>query len=73
MKAWWGCHSILQDEKSSTSVYIQVPGTGLRMKASLFRREMARSAPMRTVMLHLHPCLLQSGGAIGGVQPVSFP
>jgi CRP-like cAMP-binding protein len=31
---------------------MQVPGVGLRMKATLFTRELARSASMRTVMLH---------------------
>ena len=46
-----GLPLILQDERSPTSVYIQVPGTGLRMTASLFKRELARSASMRTVML----------------------
>lgn len=47
-----GLPLVLQDERSPTSVYVQVPGTGLRMKASLFRKELARSASMRTVMLH---------------------
>jgi CRP-like cAMP-binding protein len=39
------------DDRAPTSVYVQVPGAGLRMKASLFRRELARSASMRAVML----------------------
>jgi CRP-like cAMP-binding protein len=47
-----GLPLLLQDERSPTSVYVQVPGTGQRMKASLFRKELARSASMRTVMLH---------------------
>lgn len=47
-----GLPLVMQDERSPTSVYIQVPGTGVRMKASLFRRELARSASMRKVMLH---------------------
>jgi len=46
-----GLPLILQDEESPTSVYIQVPGTGVRMTAALFRKELARSASMRTVML----------------------
>ena len=46
-----GLPLILQDEESPTSVYIQVPGTGVRMTAVLFRKELARSASMRTVML----------------------
>ena len=47
-----GLPLILQDERAPTSVYVQVPGSGLRMKASLFRKELAQSASMRTVMLH---------------------
>ena len=47
-----GLPLVLQDGRSPTSVYVQVPGSGLRMKASLFQRELARSASMRTVMLH---------------------
>jgi len=47
-----GLPLVLQDRRSPTSVYIQVPGAGLRMKASLFQEELARSASMRTVMLH---------------------
>jgi CRP-like cAMP-binding protein len=39
------------DDRAPTSVYVQVPGVGLRMKATLFTRELARSASMRTVML----------------------
>ena len=40
------------DDRTPTSVYIQVPGAGLRMKAALFKKELTRSASMRTVMLH---------------------
>ena len=46
-----GLPLVLEDERSPTAVYIQVPGTGLRMQASLFKRELAKSASMRTVML----------------------
>jgi CRP-like cAMP-binding protein len=46
-----GLPLVLEDERSPTAVYIQVPGTGLRMQASLFKKELARSASMRTVML----------------------
>jgi len=46
-----GLPLILQDERSPTSVYVQVPGSGLRMTASLFQSELARSASMRRVML----------------------
>jgi len=47
-----GLPLLLQDARSPTSVYVQVPGSGLRMKASLFQKELAASATMRTVMLH---------------------
>ena len=46
-----GLPLLLGDDRAPTSVYIQVPGAGLRMKASVFTRELARSASMRTVML----------------------
>ena len=39
------------DDRAPTSVYVQVPGVGLRMKATLFTQELARSASMRAVML----------------------
>jgi len=47
-----GLPLVLGDDTAPTSVYIQVPGAGLRMKATLFKKELARSASMRTVMHH---------------------
>ena len=47
-----GLPIVFGDDRSPTSVYVQVPGAGLRMKATLFKKELARSASMRTVMLH---------------------
>jgi CRP-like cAMP-binding protein len=46
-----GLPLVLGDDRAPTSVYVQVPGIGLRMKATLLRNELARSASMRTVML----------------------
>ena len=46
-----GLPLVLDDVKAPTSVYVQVPGTGVRMKATQFKKELARSASMRTVML----------------------
>ncbi len=46
-----GLPLLLGDDRAPTSVYVQVPGSGLRMKATLFNKELARSASMRTVML----------------------
>jgi len=47
-----GLPLVLGDDRAPTSVYVQVPGAGLRMRATLFNKELARSASMRTVMLH---------------------
>ena len=47
-----GLPLVFGDDRAPTSVYVQVPGVGLRMKAALFKKELARSASMRAVMLH---------------------
>jgi len=47
-----GLPILFGDDRAPTSVYIQVPGIGLQMKATLFKKELARSASMRAVMLH---------------------
>ena len=39
------------DDRAPTSVYVQVPGAGLRIKATLFKKELARSVAIREVML----------------------
>lgn len=46
-----GLPLVLGDDRAPTSVYVQVPGVGLRMKAALLKKELARSASMRAVML----------------------
>jgi CRP-like cAMP-binding protein len=46
-----GLPILLRDTMAPTSVYVQVPGHGLRMRAAPFRRELARSAALQTVML----------------------
>jgi CRP-like cAMP-binding protein len=46
-----GLPLLLGDDRAPTSVYVQVPGEGLRMPAALFSVELARSTSMRTVML----------------------
>ena len=40
-----GLPLVLEDERAPTSVYIQVPGAGLRMKASLFRGKWREAPP----------------------------
>jgi CRP-like cAMP-binding protein len=47
-----GLPLILGDHRAPTSVYVQVPGVGLRMRSDLFAKELAQSSSMRTVMLH---------------------
>jgi CRP-like cAMP-binding protein len=47
-----GLPLLLGDDRAPTSVYVQVPGVGLRMTAALFEKELARSASMRLVMHH---------------------
>jgi CRP-like cAMP-binding protein len=47
-----GLPILLDDHRSPTGVYVQVPGIGLRMPAKPFADELARSTSMRKVMLH---------------------
>jgi CRP-like cAMP-binding protein len=46
-----GLPLLLADEVAPTSVYVQVPGAGLRMTATSFKNALSHSASMRTVML----------------------
>lgn len=46
-----GVPIVLGDDRAPTSVYVQVPGEGLRMKASLFKKALAQSPTMQVVML----------------------
>jgi len=47
-----GLPIVFGDNRAPTSVYVQVPGAGLRVKAKLFEKELGQSASMRMVMLH---------------------
>ena len=47
-----GVPVVLGDDRAPTAVYIQVPGEGLAIKASVFRKELARSETMQVVMHH---------------------
>ena len=50
-----GLPLLLGDNRAPTSVYIQVPGEGLRIEAARFKTEMAKSPSMRAVMhLYVH-------------------
>jgi CRP-like cAMP-binding protein len=46
-----GLPLLLDGDRAPTSVYVQVPGRGLRMPATRFRSELAASASMQGVML----------------------
>ena len=47
-----GLPVMLGDTMAPTSVYVQVPGTALRMKAEILRGALDHSATLRTVLLH---------------------
>ena len=47
-----GLPILLGDELTPMSAYVQVPGTGLHLRAEILRSALQRSAGMRTVMLH---------------------
>jgi CRP-like cAMP-binding protein len=47
-----GLPVLFGDRQAPTSVYVQVPGAGLKMSAAVFERELAQSVSMRRVMLH---------------------
>ena len=46
-----GLPLLLGDDRAPTSVYVQVPGRGLRMPATRFQSELAASQSMQSVML----------------------
>lgn len=46
-----GVPLVLGDDRAPTSVYVQVPGGGMRMTAALFKKELAQSPSMQAVML----------------------
>jgi CRP-like cAMP-binding protein len=46
-----GLPVLLGDSEAPTSVYMQVPGAGLRMRTSSFRRALERSEALRAVLL----------------------
>ena len=47
-----GLPILFGDNRAPTTVYVQVPGAGLRVKAKLFEKELRQSDSMRIVMLH---------------------
>src|SRR5713101_6352765 len=46
-----GLPVLLGDDRAPSSMYIQVPGRGLRMTARIFREQLEQSQPMRAAML----------------------
>lgn len=53
-----GLPLMLGVNKSPTSAYVQVPGTAFRIRATQFRKELARSSSMKAVMLRYAHALL---------------
>jgi CRP-like cAMP-binding protein len=50
-----GLPIVFGDNRAPTSVYVQVPGAGLRMRATRLQQTLAQSVSLRTVMLrHAH-------------------
>lgn len=47
-----GLPVLLGDDRAPSSMYVKVPGRGLRMRAKIFREQLEESRPMRTAMLH---------------------
>src|SRR5260370_9303316 len=45
-----GLPVLLGDDRAPSSMYIQVPGRGLRMRARIFREQLEQSRPMRAAM-----------------------
>ena len=67
-----GLPLLLGDDRAPTSVYVQVPGAGLRMTAARFS---ARAGAQRLDAdgdAALRPCAVQPGRAVGGVQPLPY-
>jgi len=46
-----GLPVLLGDDRAPSSMYVQVPGRGLRMRARIFRGQLEQSQPMRAAML----------------------
>ena len=47
-----GLPVVLGDKRAPTSVYVQVPGVGLRMRSGLFWEAMEQSPTIRRLLLH---------------------
>jgi len=55
-----GLPLLFGDNKAPTSLYVQVPGEGVRIEATLFNKQMTQSASIRAVMLrYAHACFNQ--------------
>ena len=50
-REWWDCRDILGDTYAPSTVYVQVPGTALKLDASGFHTELARSPTLKVVTL----------------------
>ncbi len=67
-----GLPIVFGDDRAPTSVYVQVPGAGLRMKAALFKQETGAKRLDAGRDASLCPRLLQPGRTVGRLQSLSF-
>ncbi len=67
-----GLPVVYGDKTAPLSVYVQVPGTALRMSADAFREEIERSNAARTVMLHYAHAFFNQVAHISGLQRFAF-
>ena len=66
-----GLPLLFGDNKAPTTLYVQVPGAGLRIQATLFNKQMAQSASICAVMLRYAHAFF-TGGTISRLQPLSY-
>ena len=67
-----GLPIVFGDQQSPMNVYMQVPGRGLRLKASTLSAELNRNTRTPNGATSLCPCLLQPGRTVGGLCSSSF-
>ena len=67
-----GLPLLLGDDRAPTSVYVQVPGAGLRMKASLFKRGAGAKRLHADGHASLCPRPVQPGRAVCRLQSLPF-
>ena len=67
-----GLPIVFGDQQSPMNVYMQVPGRGLRLKASTLSAELNRNTRLRTALLHYAHAFFNLGRTVGGLCSSSF-